>query len=141
MKRLVTVWACLLTGLLTACQSASAPEPETVSPEEAKKHKIIYRAVEAIEGYTPPPRTADDIKALLAQHRGGALDRSETRLEAAPPATTDSHALARFYWERGRTAAGLGLVQQQIADLRQAAEHARGLNTREVEEDRILTEL
>lgn len=137
-------WLCLGLFLgLTACQSPPPPPDDTVPVEEAKKRKIIYRAPAAADAYTPPPRTADDIKALLAQHRASAPARSDARarLDAAPPATTDSHALARFYWERGRAAAELGLVQRQIAELRQAAEHARGFNTREVEEDRILTEL
>lgn len=135
-------WLCLGLFLgLTSCQSPPPPPDDTVTVEEAKKHKIIYRAPEPAPAYVPPPRTADDIKALLAQHRGSAPDRSEARLEAAPPATTDGHALAQFYWQRGRAAAELGLVQQQIANLRKAAEYARGLNTREVEEDRILTEL
>ena len=129
--------------MLVACQSPPPPPDDTVPVDEAKKHKIIYRVAAEPGAYVPPPRTADDIKALLAQYRGSVPNRSNARarLEATPPATADNHTLARFYWERGRAAAELGLVQQQIADLRQAAEHARGLNTREVEEDRILTEL
>jgi hypothetical protein len=69
----------LLAGLLATCQSPPPPPDDTVPVEEAKKHKIIYRAPDATSAYTPPPRTADDIKALLAQRRGSAPDRSEAR--------------------------------------------------------------
>ena len=133
----------LLAGLLAACQSPPPPPDDTVPVDEAKKHKIIYRAAAGPGTYVPPPRTVDDILAALKAYPDTApnADAAAALVRQPPPATDDARKLAAFYWERGRAAQRLGLVQQQIADLRKAAEYGQGLSSKDVEGDRILAEL
>jgi CHAT domain-containing protein len=122
--------------VLASCLTTSEPD-DTVPIEDAKKRRIIYRAIGDAQ-----PRDIADIRALLAQ----ATDKPQ-RPEAAakvaeqPPATDDRHALAKFHWDRARAAGELAMDQLELEDLRRAAALAKGLNTFEVEEDRIVTEL
>jgi CHAT domain-containing protein len=132
----------LLAGLLAACQSPPPPPDDTVPVEEAKKHKIIYRAAAEPGAYVPPPRTVEDLLAALKAYPDAPnADAAAALVRQAPPKTDDVRKLAAFYWERGRAAQRLGLVQQQIADLRKAAEHGQGISSKDVEGDRILAEL
>ena len=132
----------LLAGFLVACQSSPPPPDDTVPVDEAKKHKIIYRAAAEPGAYVPPPRTVEDLLATLKSHPGVPnADKAAALVRQEPPKTDDVRKLAAFYWERGRAAQRLGLVQQQIADLRKAAEYGQGFSLKDVEHDRILAEL
>ena len=132
----------MLAGLLAACQSPPPPPDDTVPVEEAKKHKIIYRAAAEPGTYVPPPRTVEDLLAALKAYPDAPnADAAAALVRQAPPKTDDVRKLAAFYWERGRAAQRLGLVQQQIADLRKAAEYGQGLSLNDVDDGRILAEL
>ncbi len=75
-----------------------------------------------------PPRTIHDITALLDQYKPDAakIDALKAAVKQEPPATDDRIALAQFYAKRAGAAEELGMVEQQIADLRRAAEYAKG---------------
>ncbi len=53
------------------------------------------------------------------------IAQAKAKAAALPPQTTDPALLTRFYHERGNAAQVAGLTQQAIADLQQAANHAR----------------
>jgi CHAT domain-containing protein len=104
----------LVLGLLApACQNA-------MSIEEAKKVTTAFGGT----SFVPPPRTINDIEALLDQQ---ARTKPEValrdRADAQPPNTTDRSALAEFYFQRGLAAAEIGVSRQEIDDLTKALEH------------------
>lgn len=82
------------------------------------------RAAGPSPAVTPPPRTIDDVTRLLDHYKPDPAIAEKLRAEAdaAPPASGDRAALFRFYWLRGLAAGKIGRVDQQIADLRRAAE-------------------
>ncbi len=130
---------CLLAGLLSAaCQTVPEEEEDKAAIENAKKRPIIYRSFDSA-----PPRDISDIRAYLAQAADKPVRPEASEIVAKQvPLSDDKFTLARFYWQRGRAAGELGLDQLELADLRRAAEYAKGfVDTNEVEEDRILTEL
>src|SRR5262245_44456317 len=105
----------LVLGLLTAaCQSA-------MSVEEAKKVSASFSGA----AFVPPPRTINDITAILDQQlrTTPAVAAREQADEA--PSTTDRGTLAAFYWKRGLAAGEAGRTKQEIADLTKALEYAR----------------
>ncbi|MDP2809665.1 MAG: CHAT domain-containing protein [Rhodocyclaceae bacterium] len=73
----------------------------------------------------PPPRTIDDVTRLLEHYKPDPAVAEKVRAEAeAPvPQTQDRDALFRFFWMRGLAAGKIGRIDQQIADLRRAAEY------------------
>ncbi len=115
--RSVLLAVTILVALLTSsCQS-------TMSVEEAKKVTASFEG----KGFVPPPRTIKDITAILdTQKRADPLAAAEAQARAAeaPPATRDPLTLRTFYWERARAARSIGRVQQEAADLREAARWA-----------------
>ena len=81
--------------------------------------------------YTPPPRTVDDILAVLDEYKPDP-SKTEQRNRAAnaePPTNVDKAVLAQFYLERARARSRLGQVNRQIEDLRAAAELSKGTMT------------
>ncbi|WIM05143.1 MAG: CHAT domain-containing protein [Candidatus Nitricoxidivorans perseverans] len=74
----------------------------------------------------PPPRTIDDVTRLLEHYKPDPTVAEKLRAEAdaVPPAAVDRDVLFRFYWLRGLAAGKIGRIDQQIADLRKAAEYA-----------------
>lgn len=109
----LTVLVALLT---TACQS-------TMSVEEAKKVTASFEG----KGFVPPPRTIRDITAILdTQKRADprAAAGAQALADAAPPGSRDPLTLRTFYWERASAARSIGRVQQEVADLREAARWA-----------------
>ena len=105
----------LVLGLLTAaCQSA-------MSVEEAKKVSARFGGA----AFVPPPRTINDITAILDQQKRTAPeDVAREQADEAPPSTTDRATLATFYFKRGRAAREIGRTKQEIADLTTASEYA-----------------
>jgi CHAT domain-containing protein len=104
-----------------ACEPSSRP---AVSLEEAKNI-----AADLPEGasFAPPPRTVEDILALLDSPRPEAVPAiAEARkiADSVPPQTKDANALAEFYVGRAAAAHRLGRAAQEISDLTAAEEHA-----------------
>src|SRR4030095_2570276 len=104
----------LVLGLLApACRSA-------MSIEEAKKVTATFGGA----AFVPPPRTINDIEALLDQQ---ARTKPEValrdRADAQPPNTTDRTALAEFYFQRGLVAGEIEVFRQEIDDLTKALEY------------------
>jgi CHAT domain-containing protein/tetratricopeptide (TPR) repeat protein len=100
-------------GLLTsACQRVVARN--TTPLADAKKSGAADTRLE----FTPPPRTIDDVLALLHAPDDSRL-RAAARAEAdsAPPVDAGSQVLADFYYKRAGAAELAGRGGQQIADL------------------------
>ncbi len=94
-----------------------------MSVEEAKKITASFEG----KGFVPPPRTIRDITAILdTQKRADPLAaaKAQALADAAPPGSRDPLTLRTFYWERARAARSIGRVQQEVADLREAARWA-----------------
>src|SRR4030095_7382267 len=106
----------LVLGLLTAaCQSA-------MSVEEAKKVTASFGGA----AFVPPPRTINDITAILDQQRRTTPDvAARAQADKVPPGTTDPAMLARFYFKRGLAAGEIGRTKQEIDDLTKAWEHVQ----------------
>ena len=102
----------LVVGLaLSACQT-------TMSIEEAKKVTAEF----AGGAFVPPPRTIEDITAILDQQKPDprAAEQAMAKADQAPPNTTDRSALTKFYFDRGRAAREIGRSRQEIDDLTKA---------------------
>jgi CHAT domain-containing protein len=108
--------ALLLTvavGLLAAaCQGA-------MSIEEAKDITLAFGG-----GFVAPPRTINDVTAILEHHRFVSCPVAYVR-GADPPGMTSQDALAEFYFQRGIAARDSGCIAQEIGELTTALEHAR----------------
>jgi CHAT domain-containing protein len=106
--------ALVLSLLAPACQSA-------MSIEEAKKVSATFGGA----AFVPPPRTINDITAILDQQKRTTPEVvAREQADEAPPGTTDRDTLAAFYFKRGLAAGEIGRTQQEIADLTKAAEYA-----------------
>lgn len=83
------------------------------------------RAAEPSPAVAPPPRTIDDVTRLLEHYKPdpAVAERLRAEADAVPPAAGDRDALFRFHWLRGLAAGKIGRIDQQIADLRRAAEY------------------
>lgn len=108
MVRYTVALATVLGALSTASYSQSTDQ----------RTLVIGRADSA------PPRAIADVLAVLDQHKPDAAQVSRLREIVARPApkTTDPVDLAKFHAERGRAAGELGMVNQQLEDLRKAYE-------------------
>src|SRR5262249_58518003 len=95
-------------GLLApACQNA-------MSIEEAKKVTASFGGA----SFVPPPRTINDIEALLDQQARTQPEVAlRDRADAPPPNTTDRAALANFYFDRGLDARAIGVSRQASDDM------------------------
>jgi len=76
-------------------------------------------------------RSVQDITSALSHYK---LDpeiarQARAKVEAAPPQTDAKRDLVNFFRERGQAAESLGLFEQQLADLREAARQSQGLDT------------
>jgi len=69
-----------------------------------------------------PPRTINDITALLDQYKPDPKKVQELKdqLAAEPPQTEDKLQLARFYWTRARIERETGLADRSVVDFRLA---------------------
>ncbi len=117
--RLVSVVGILvLTSLLAACQSTN-----TVSLKEAREITTEQRDV----SFVAPPRSIEDVTAILNQQKIAEPQKVERDLAAAdqnPPASADVRELVEFYSERGSAARKVGRNAQTLSDFRHAAKYA-----------------
>jgi tetratricopeptide (TPR) repeat protein len=115
-SRLIS-WTRLALALVLgapACQSA-------MSVEEAKKVSASFGGA----AFVPPPRTINDITAILDQQKRTTPEVVfREQANDVPPTTTDRDTLAAFYFKRGLAAREIGRIKQEIADLTKAAEYA-----------------
>jgi len=104
---------------LVACTSAKQP-PQVVSLEEARQLTARLRDT----GFTAPPRTIDDITAILDREKPNPAKfaAQQAKADARPPAGVAGAELALFYEHRGFAAYNIGRAQQVLADNRKAAE-------------------
>ena len=115
----------LLAGLafaLIACACQRA-----MSIDEAKRVTARF----AGRSFVPPPRTINDITAILDQEKRinpDAVARAQALVDAQPPATSDPERLADFYHQRGLAARELGRFGQELEDLSRAAGYARRMH-------------
>ena len=103
---------------LTACQTA----PPAMSLDEAKRVTAAFSGT-----FVPPPRTIDDITAILDQQPRAdpaAAERARARAAETPPSTDDELTLRGFYYRRGLAAFNIGRMSQAIADLTTASTYA-----------------
>jgi CHAT domain-containing protein len=72
----------------------------------------------------PPPRSVADVLAVLDQYKPDPekVNRLKAEVAKPPPQTTDKVDLLNFYMARADAAGQLGMVTQQLADLRKARE-------------------
>ena len=114
-----------LVALSSACQTGGQ---KAMSIEEAKQVAASFTG----SAFVPPPRTINDITAVLDQQKPadpGAAAQARAWADQPPPTTTNPVALAQFYYQRGLAARGIGRAKQEIEDLtraREAAERAGG---------------
>jgi CHAT domain-containing protein len=103
--------------LCTACQSA-------MSAEEAKKVSASFITAP----FVPPPRTINDLTAILDQETVAnpkAQAAAEERLKALPPDSKDPKALSDFFYRRGVLGHNWGKSRQAVDDLSQALAYAK----------------
>jgi CHAT domain-containing protein/tetratricopeptide (TPR) repeat protein len=118
-----------LAGLaiaLSACQTGTN-QPPVLSLEEAKQVTATFEG----KGFVPPPKTINDITAILDQQkRANPVAAEQARATAAkePSADLTGESLAGFYRERGLAARDIGNINQQIADMRKAMEISSDAN-------------
>jgi len=127
------VTAIVLLVPLAACQT-------TMSVEEAKKVTASFSGAALV----PPPRTIEDITAILDQQKREnpeAVAKVRAVADRNPPATGSPAMLAAFYYERGLAARQLGRVKQEIEDLTKALEFSQRSTGGGPDYDQILWEL
>lgn len=104
--------------LLAGCQAGITDKgPPAVSLEEAKKITGTFES----GAFTPPPRTINDITAILAKETPDDLKSYQKALalaESKPPSTKQAEELADFYFSRGFAAYEVGRAKQMIDDFR-----------------------
>lgn len=73
-------------------------------------------------------RSVQDITAALSHYKpdAEAARQAQEKVKALPPVTDSKRDLTQFFQERGEAAASLGLFEQQVADLREAARQSQG---------------
>jgi CHAT domain-containing protein len=93
--------------------------------------------------FVPPPRTIDDITAILDRQKPDPAKLAANRAiaDAQPPAGADPAALADFYFKRGLAATELGRTQQRLADFKQASDFAQKASLPPVKQLPILQRL
>jgi CHAT domain-containing protein len=107
--------------LLSGCQTS------TVSLSEAKKISASFEG----KAFTPPPKTIEDITAILNIQK--VVDKSEIEAHKAmikqkPSANASSEELVDFYWRHRKAAEALGLEKIAHEDSARAYEHLMKTN-------------
>lgn len=116
-RRIATGMVLGLGLTAAACQ----PGPQSVSLEEAKQITATIQKT----SFTPPPKTINDITAILDQQKRAdptAAKRARVAMQAKSPAGLSGIELGLFYWDRGVAAGEAGRSRQEIADLKMANE-------------------
>ena len=107
------------TPLLSTCQIAD----RTMSIEEAKQVTATF----AGSSFVPPPRTINDITAILDQQKLADVEaaaKARALADQPRPNTTNPATLSDFYYQRGMAAREIGRAKQEIDDLTKAFEWA-----------------
>lgn len=113
-RRFIGTAAIFLLPLFSACQT-------TMSIEEARKVTASF----AGRPFVPPPRTIEDITAVLDQSKPPVAAPADlTLVGQSAPRTADSRILADFHFRRGLAARRVGRAAQEIEDLSTAVLHA-----------------
>jgi CHAT domain-containing protein len=87
-----------------------------MSIEEAKRVTAQFSGA----SFVPPPRTIEDITAILEQQKRSdpqAAAQARAKADQPPPNTTDAGELTKFHYERGLAAREIGRAKQEIEDL------------------------
>lgn len=106
-----------LVAFVVGCQT-------TMSVEQAKKVTTAFQGT----AFVPPPRTINDIAAILDQQRQEnpeVVVRARAKVSEAEPQTTDPVSLARFFFDRGFALRQLGRESEALGDLKKALQAAR----------------
>jgi tetratricopeptide (TPR) repeat protein len=114
--------ACL--GSLVCLTWLTGCGPAAMSVQEAKTVTASFQGAP----FVPPPRTLQDITAILDEQRveNPELLAAKAKVGETPPAApTYPTYLTRFFFDRGRAAQFIGQLRQARADLEQALVHAR----------------
>ncbi|MBI4182822.1 MAG: CHAT domain-containing protein [Proteobacteria bacterium] len=94
-----------------------------MSVEEAKKVTALFSG----SAFVPPPRTIEDITAILDEQKredSGAAEAARAKADLEPPSTRDAAVLWKFYFDRAMAAQSIGRVKQEIEDLNKALRYA-----------------
>ena len=113
----------LLTLAVALVSSACQTGPKAMSIEEAKQVAASFTG----SSFVPPPRTINDITAILDQQKRAnpeAAAAARAKADQPPRDTTDRETLAKFYYERGLAAREIGRAKQEIEDLTRALSYS-----------------
>ena len=120
----------LTVPVLVGCQ--------TMSIEEAKKVTTSFSG----SSFVPPPRTIDDVTALLDQQKRfdpKVVEAARVKVDQRPPETANPTVLATFYVERAQAARQIGRQKQELEDWRQAVQWASRGGSSPLPYDEILS--
>lgn len=112
----IFLFAGAVTLGLAACNGDGPPRP--LSLDQAQKVAAQFQS----DSFIPPPRTIDDITAILDQQSADTaqIDADKKAADAQPPAGAAPKDLFAFYFTRSQHAEHLGRYQQQVTDLQEA---------------------
>jgi CHAT domain-containing protein/tetratricopeptide (TPR) repeat protein len=121
---MVVVWVAVV--LLSGCKTVESGPP-AISLEQAKKVTATFEW----QSFTPPPKSIDDITAILDDHQlvdPKAVERARARATTEPAPGISGIDLAEFFWNRGLAARKIGDSRQYLADLREAERLSRDMD-------------
>jgi CHAT domain-containing protein len=135
--RWAAVFSLAALSALAACQTGGPP---ALSVEEAKQVTTTFED----RSFVPPPRTINDITAILDQQKLSdprKTEQHEADADAEPPEGNNPKVLLRFYMKRGMAARKIGRSTQALEDLRKALRLSKKgrLNTKQ--RNRLLVNL
>ena len=108
-----------VTALLAFGLAACQPDgPPVLSLDEARKATANFDG----QSFTPPPKTIDDITAILDRERPDpeAMAAERAKANQQPPANISKRELTYFYQQRGRAARDIGDFKKYISDMKAA---------------------
>lgn len=108
-----TIKFALMVVALAALQGIGPSHAAVAEITQKNAGRSVQDITAALSHYKPDPEVARSARAKIG---------------ATPPVTDSKLDLANFFRQRGEAAASLGLIEQQISDLREAVKHAQGLD-------------
>ena len=127
--RTVSRWlgVVLVTAMLPGLAGCQPKGPQALSLAEAKKVTATFEG----QSFVPPPKTIEEITAILDQQKPDPRAISAMRAKlAAPLPSAEGDSLARFYHERGRAVEQLGNLEIARADYR---EEVKNVHTKDLQ--------
>ncbi len=112
----------VLTLVSAVCLTLVACESErSISLSEARSITADFSG----QAFVPPPRSIEDVTALLDSQKEGSdfQDKWRPKADATPPPNANARTLANFYNGRGRAAHYLGRETQRYQDMTLAARY------------------